>query len=273
MIGYYDSGLGGVGVYVECKSLMPEYSMVYYADTANCPLGDKTPDEIFFSTQAGVKILFEKGCNIVILACNTSTAIAIRRLQEEFKYLYPYKRILGIIRPVSEWLLEMNIAKEVNLALLATQATINSQFYNEELKSVGYTNVIDIVASGLVDCIESGSSSSALNTVLTVIFTPFAKQIPDLDIIILACTHYPLVAQQIRDKLLSMGAKQDIMLFIQAPSIAQKLLSYIQRHTSINLETSLTDQFFVTSNQQEFQEKLEKMFGIITNVQLIRPLS
>jgi glutamate racemase len=270
MIGFYDSGLGGIGVYVECKAILPEYSMVYYGDTVNCPLGDKTPDEIFLSTQKGVKALFEKGCNIVILACNTSTAIAVRRLQEEFKYLYPYKRILGIIRPVSEGLLEMDISKETNLALLATQATVNSQFYDEELKAAGYENVIDIVAPGLADCIESNPSDAELKSTLDRILIPFTDFIPDLDIVILACTHYPLVSQQIRNELLSLGAKPDIMLFIQAPSIAQKLSTYIQRHPSIYLETSLTDEFFVTSNPLEFQEKLQTIFGITTKVQLTK---
>jgi glutamate racemase len=264
MIGFYDSGLGGVGVMTECKKLLPNSSMMYYADTLQCPLGDKTPEEIYHATKQGVEFLWSQGCSLVVLACNTATALSIRRLQSE--NLHPHQKVLGIIRPVSEGLLEMGIKKTSVIAIIATAATIDSQFYDEELARVGYKKIIDIPSKGLADCIENQMPISELQALLQKILIPIGSNISKLDCVVLACTHYPLIEKEILAAFHNLGAKPQLKLFIQAPVIAQKLQVYLQNHTEIKIQNSGTVTFFATSNPLSFQVKLNHIYNIRTEV-------
>jgi glutamate racemase len=267
MIGFYDSGLGGVGVMIECKKLLPKSSMMYYADTAQCPLGDKTPEEIYQATKYGVDFLMSKGCSIVVLACNTATALSIRRLQSENHY--HNKKVLGIIRPVSEGLLEMGVKLDSTIGVMATAATIDSQFYDEELECVGYQNIVDIPSKGLADSIENQIPILELQALLQEILTPIRSNIKTLDCVVLACTHYPMIEKEILLAFHNLGAKPDLKLFIQAPVIAQKLQLYLKNHTEIEIKDGGEVKFFATLNPQSFQHKLQQIYSIKAEVEQI----
>jgi glutamate racemase len=264
MIGFYDSGLGGVGVMLECRELLRESSMMYFADTAQCPLGDKPPEAIYEATKRGVDFLLLQGCSLVVLACNTATAFSVRRLQSENQF--PNKKILGIIRPVSEGLLEMGIKSNSVIGIMATTATIDSQFYDEELERVGYQKIVDIPSKGLADAIENQVAIVELEATLKRIFTPIQHTLPSLDCVVLACTHYPLIEKQIQTILENMGSKPDLKLFIQAPVIAQKLHIYLQNHREIEIHDGGITKFFATSNPHSFQTKLNYIYHIDTEV-------
>jgi glutamate racemase len=260
MIGFYDSGLGGVGVMMECKKLLPNSSMMYYADTLQCPLGDKTAEEIDQATKQGVEFLWSQGCSLVVLACNTATALSIRRLQSENQHRN--QKVLGIIRPVSEGLLEMGIKTRSVIGIMATQATIDSQFYDEELDRVGYKKIIDIPSVGLADAIENQLPKNELQTLIHDILIPIKTEIPTLDCVVLACTHYPLIEKEILIAFHNLGAKPELKQFIQAPVIAQKLHIYLSNHSEIKIQNGGAVTFFATSNPQSFQDKLKEIYGI-----------
>jgi glutamate racemase len=267
MIGFYDSGLGGVGVMIECRKLMSESSMMYYADTAQCPLGDKTPEEIYQATKHGVDFLMSQGCSIVVLACNTATALSIRRLQSENHY--HNKKVLGIIRPVSEGLLEMGVETNSIIGIMGTTATIDSQFYDEELERVGYQNIVDIPSKSLADSIENQIPILELQALLQEILTPIRSNIKTLDCVVLACTHYPMIEKEILLAFHNLGGKPDLKLFIQAPVIAQKLQLYLKNHKEIEIKDDGVMKFFATLNPRSFQQKLQQIYSINVKVQQI----
>jgi glutamate racemase len=261
MIGFYDSGLGGLTILKQVIARFPHIATMYFADTARCPLGEKTNEEILAYTKSGVSFLFDQGCELVILACNTATAITIRELQNNWlPKVYPDKKLLGIVRPVSEKMLQIHTDKTINIGILATPATVNSGFYDEEMKSVGYKHIFSIPCSGLADAIE-GQDKKAINGTIDKVFTQNQEKIQQLDVLILACTHYPIIRNEINKKLHEYGAKESIRLLSQGNMIAERLVIYLQNHPEIKIETG-TNQYFVTNDPKEFETKMKLLFDI-----------
>jgi glutamate racemase len=260
MIGFYDSGLGGIGVYIECKKLLPNVSMMYFGDTKHCPLGDKSPQEIYSITQKGVEFLWSKGCNLVIVACNTATALAVRKLQNEYRS--DNKKVLGIIRPVSEGLQELTISTDRQIVILATKATIDSGFYTEELNSAGYSSISGVAMPGLADGIEKNLGKNQLKQLILQNFEASGLMFKQDDIFVLACTHYPLVTEDIKSVLREKYYIDDGFIFVQAPFIANKLVLYIQNHPEINLSEDQKDQWFVSGNRDEFEKSVKRLYGL-----------
>jgi glutamate racemase len=193
MIGFYDSGVGGLSILQEVSKQLSGYEFIYYGDTAHNPLGEKSPDQIYEITRQGVEFLFKKGCTVVVLACNTATSIAIRKLQNEWlPTTYPEKRVLGIVRPVSEYLIDHHISKDSQILLCATPATIASQFYIQELNDVGYTNIVPVAFPGLAYSIEQGDEA-ACDAIISTVFQSHRSLLADTTIALLVCTHYPII--------------------------------------------------------------------------------
>jgi glutamate racemase len=131
-IGIFDSGFGGLSIYREIKKLLPQYSYIYLGDTAQAPYGCLSFEEIYQNTLKAVQFLFDQGCHLVILACNTASAQALRTLQQTFLLeKYPQRRVLGVIRPCSEQV--MNWSQTGHIGLLATDATVCSNSYGIEI--------------------------------------------------------------------------------------------------------------------------------------------
>ena len=229
-VGIFDSGLGGLTVLDAVHKRLPDLPLVYLGDSANAPYGVRTSDDIFDLTTAGVQRLFNAGCDLVILACNTASAAALRRMQES--WVPEEKRVLGVFVPLIEALTERQWGdnsppREVetkHVALFATPATVSSRAFQRELafRAIG----VDVEAQacgGVVDAIEDGDMILADALVRSHV-DALKRKMPEPDAAILGCTHYPLVADVFQDAL---GA--DVKVFSQAGLVAESLADYLDR--------------------------------------------
>lgn len=229
-VGIFDSGLGGLTVLNAVQARLPEVEFVYLADSAHAPYGVRTPDDIFELTTAAVQRLFDAGCDLVILACNTASAAALRRMQE--RWVPSDKRVLGVFVPMIEALTERQWGdnsppREVavkHVALFATPATVSSRAFQRELafRAIG----VDVEAQacgGVVDAIEDGDMILAEALVQSHV-DALRRKMPDPDAAILGCTHYPLMQEAFQKAL---GA--EVKVFSQADLVAESLADYLKR--------------------------------------------
>ena len=193
-IGVFDSGYGGLTIYSEIKRLMPEYDYLYLGDNARAPYGTRSFDVVYEFTRQAVEFLFKQGCHLVILACNTASAKALRNIQQlDLPTLDPSRRVLGIIRPTVESI--GSITKSRHVGVLATEGTIKSMSYPLEIKKL----FPDIQVAG--KACPMWASLVEANEHLTPGADYFVKRDveallerdPDIDTVILGCTHYPLL--------------------------------------------------------------------------------
>ncbi|WP_375281429.1 glutamate racemase [Pseudooctadecabacter sp.] len=229
-VGIFDSGLGGLTVLDAVQKRLPDVPFVYYADSAHAPYGVRTADDIYDLTTKATQALFDAGCDLVILACNTASAAALRRMQEG--WVPEGKRVLGVFVPLIEALTERSWGdnsppREVgvkHVALFATPATVASRAFQRELafRAVG----VDVEAQacgGVVDAIEDGDMILADALVRSHV-DALKRKMPNPDAAILGCTHYPLMQAQFQDAL---GA--DVKVYSQANLVAESLADYLDR--------------------------------------------
>ncbi|MCE8536127.1 glutamate racemase [Ruegeria pomeroyi] len=233
-VGIFDSGLGGLTVLEAAQKRLPEVEFLYYADSAHAPYGVRTPEDIFQLTRAAVHDLWNRGCDLVILACNTASAAALRRMQEEG--VPPGKRVLGVFVPLIEALTERQWGdnsppREVevkNVALFATPATVASRAFQRELafRAIG----VDVEAQacgGVVDAIEEGDLILAEALVRSHV-DALKRKMPYPQAAILGCTHYPLMEPIFQDAL-----GPDVRVFSQGNLVAESLADYLERHPNM----------------------------------------
>ena len=229
-VGIFDSGLGGLTVLDAVSRRLPEVPFVYYGDNAHAPYGVRTHDDIFNLTCAAVERLWAEGCDLVILACNTASAAALKRMQET--WVPKDKRVLGVFVPLIEALTERQWGdnsppREVavkHVALFATPATVASRAFQRELafRAIG----VDVEAQpcgGVVDAIEQGDEILAEALVRSHV-EALKRRMPHPEAAILGCTHYPLMQKTFQDAL---GA--NVKVFSQANLVAESLTDYLQR--------------------------------------------
>ncbi|MBU3029302.1 glutamate racemase [Paracoccus marinaquae] len=229
-VGIFDSGLGGLTVQQAIAARLPEVPLVYLGDNAKIPYGVRTAEDIFDLTCAGVERLWQEGCDLVILACNTASAAALRRIQE--KWLPADKRVLGVFVPMIEALTERRWGdnsppREVtvkHVALFATPATVASRAFQRELafRAVG----VDVEAQpcgGVVDAIEMGDEILA-EALVTSHVEALLRRMPQPEAAILGCTHYPLVEATFQRAL-----GPQVKVYSQAGLVAESLADYLQR--------------------------------------------
>lgn len=226
-IGFFDSGLGGLLVLKATAKALPEYDYEYYGDTKNLPYGDKTEEQIFELTKAGVTHLFERGCVLVVIACNTASAETLRRLQDEFlPEAFPSRKILGVIIPVIEDVVESQCKR---VLLFATKRTVTSGKYHLELgkRNEINTKIEAIATPELVPLIENGDLDEAyviMERLIDAELTNGSK----VDGVILGCTHYTLLADRLRAHY-----TDTLTVFSQLEIIPQKLDEYLLKHQEI----------------------------------------
>lgn len=229
-VGIFDSGLGGLTVLDAVQRRLPEVPFVYFGDNAHTPYGVRTPDDIYELTTTAVSRMFEAGCDLVILACNTASAAALRRMQET--WVPRDKRVLGVFVPLIEALTERQWGdnsppREVavkHVALFATPATVRSRAFQRELafRAVG----VDVEAqacAGVVDAIEDGDLILAEALVRSHV-DALKRKMPEPDAAVLGCTHYPLVEQVFQEAL-----GPEVKVFSQANLVAESLADYLAR--------------------------------------------
>ncbi|KIC48557.1 aspartate/glutamate racemase family protein [Tateyamaria sp. ANG-S1] len=230
-VGIFDSGLGGLTVLDAAQKRLPDVDFIYLADSANAPYGVRTADNIYDLTTTAVQRLFDAGCDLVILACNTASAAALRRMQEG--WVPTNKRVLGVFVPMIEALTERQWGdnsppREVgvqHVALFATPATVASRAFQRELafRAIG----VDVEAQacgGVVDAIEDGDMILADALVRSHV-DALKRKMPEPQAAILGCTHYPLMQDEFQDAL---GA--DVAVYSQAGLVGESLADYLERH-------------------------------------------
>lgn len=225
-IGIFDSGYGGLTILSKIRESMPEYDYLYLGDNARTPYGTRSFEVVYEFTSQAVKTLFDRGCQLVILACNTASAKALRTIQQiDLPKIDPRKRVLGIIRPTVEYLGELTTSRHVGL--LATSGTIKSQSYPLEIKKL----FPDIIVSGeacpiWVPLVENGEAQSegADYFVRRHIDNLLAKD-DKIDTIILGCTHYPILYDKIRRY-----TPDHIKVVVQGEYVGRSLAHYMERH-------------------------------------------
>lgn len=230
-VGIFDSGLGGLTVLDAVSKALSDVPFVYYGDNAHAPYGVRDADDIYNLTTSALERMWDEGCDLVILACNTASAAALRRMQESF--LPTDKRALGVFVPLIEALTERQwgdnsppreVAVE-HVALFATPATVSSRAFQRELafRAIG----VDVEAQacgGVVDAIEDGDLILAEALVRSHV-DALKRKMPSPQAAILGCTHYPLMEETFQDAL---GA--DVKVYSQADLVAASLGDYLQRH-------------------------------------------
>lgn len=228
-IGVFDSGYGGLTILNSIRAVLPQYDYIYLGDNARTPYGTRSFEVVYQYTLECVKYLFEQDCQLVILACNTASAKALRSIQQnDLPRLYPSRRVLGVIRPTVEAI--GAITKTLHVGLLATEGTIRSMSYPLEVAKL----FPDIIIYGQscpmwVPLIEAGEhrNEGADYFVNKYVSLLFAQQ-ADIDTVILGCTHYPLLADSIRKFL-----PGHVNILMQGDIVANSLADYLMRHPEI----------------------------------------
>ena len=247
-IGIFDSGLGGLTVYDACTRRLPQHAFVYFGDNAHAPYGVRNAEDIFNLTCAGVERLWDEGCDLVILACNTASAAALRRMQET--WIPEGKRVLGVFVPLIEALTERQWGdnsppREVavkHVALFATPATVASRAFQRELafRAIG----VDVEAQpcgGVVDAIEAGDEMLAEALVKSHV-EALKRRMPRPEAAILGCTHYPLMQATFQEAL-----GPQVAVYSQANLVAESLADYLQRRPEF-VGTGTESKFLTTGD-------------------------
>ncbi len=257
MIGVFDSGFGGLTVLKGIVKHLPEYDYIYLGDSARAPYGHRSQEFIFkFTRQAG-DYLFKNGCELIILACNTASSEALRKIQREWlpKH-YNQKRVLGVIRPTAEE--AVKISKNNKIGVIGTQATILSKTYIKELKKLNSSiKVFQSSCPLLVPIIEAGEHNwQGTDLILKKYLNPLINN--KIDTLILGCTHYPILKSQIK-KIIN----KNIKIISQQDIIGLKLKDYLNRHLEIENKLNKSKQrtFLTTDLSNKFQKLGSKFFG------------
>jgi glutamate racemase len=259
-IGVFDSGYGGLTILSEIRKKLPEYDYLYLGDNARAPYGNRSFDIVYEYTLEAVKLLFSRGCHLVILACNTASAKALRTIQQQdLPSLDPNKRVLGVIRPSTEEIGQLTKSKHVGV--LATEGTVQSRSYILELEKFAPEIVVNQHACPLwVPLIESNkhNSDAGKNIISEDVFTLLSKD-PKIDTIVLGCTHYPLV-QGFLESLVSANVK----IVSQGDIVARKLDQYLKNHAEIEKKCSKKNsvQYLTTEDSKVFNENAARFLGI-----------
>ena len=230
MIGIFDSGYGGLTILNKIRQLLPEYDYLYLGDNARAPYGTRSFDVIYEYTLQAVNYLHEQGCNLIILACNTASAKALRTIQQ--RDINPDEvRVLGVIRPTVEVVPARTRTKHIGV--LATPGTVASESYVIELLKQDPTLVVTQQACPMwVPLIEAGEHlSEGADYFVEKYLTELLTRDPLIDTIILGCTHYPLLQDKIEDFL--KRTNRQISVIAQGTIVANSLQDYLLRHPDI----------------------------------------
>lgn len=260
-IGVFDSGLGGLTILRSFVRSMPEFDYIYLGDTARVPYGNRSRDAIYQFVREAVDYLFDQDCRLVILACNTASAEALRKIQREYlPRRYPDRRVLGVIIPTAEEVAGKAVRR---VGILATHGTVSAGTYVRELKKIDpHIAVYQQAAPLLVPLIENDAKHFAA-PILESYLRPLMRR--RVDAIVLGCTHYPMLKREIR-------AMAKVPVISQDELIARKLKNYLNRHPEIarTLSKKGTATLFVTDLTDAAQKQTRRWFGKATPLKKIR---
>ena len=258
-IGVFDSGYGGLTILDKIRGLMPEYDYIYLGDSARCPYGPRSFEVVYEFTLQAVSKLFELGCPLVILACNTASAKALRTIQQiNLPVIDATRRVLGVIRPTAECIGEITRSRHVGI--LATAGTIKSESYLLEIHKLSP----DIVVTGeacpmWVSLVENNEyQSEGADYFVKQHINRLLDKDPMIDTIILGCTHYPLLLDKIRQ-----FTPGHIRIIAQGEYVARSLRDYLNRHPEMDARCDKGGncRFLTTESENKFEESASIFLG------------
>lgn len=252
MIGVFDSGYGGLSILRQIRRRLPDYDYLYLGDNARAPYGSRSFDVVYRYTLQAVTELFARGCELVILACNTASAKALRSIQQQdLPHMAPDRRVLGVIRPTVEAVGDLTRTRHVGI--LGTQGTIRSKSYELEIAKFHP----DIVVTGQacpmwVPLVEYGEyASPGADYFVEQRLKDILSRDPQIDTLVLACTHYPLLMDKIVRFL-----PPHVRVVAQGDYVAASLADYLHRHPEMDekLTRGGTLHFLTTEDTEKFGE-------------------
>lgn len=255
-IGIFDSGFGGLSILKEVVKKLPQYDFVYLGDSARAPYGGRSQKTIYEFTKKGVDFLFNKGAVLIILACNTASSEALRKIQSDLKKEGKKgKNVLGVVIPAAEEAAEKT--KTGFVGVLATQATVRSKAFERELQKINSKiTVRQVPAPLLVPLIEAGEEKSQSANLLT---EKYVKSVlaPKIDTLILGCTHYGIIENKIKK------IAKGITLISEGKVVADKLKKYLSKHTEYesHLSKKKKIEFYTTDEEKSFDIHGSRFFG------------
>ena len=254
-IGVFDSGYGGLTILHGIRQLLPEYDYLYLGDNARTPYGPRSFEVVYEFTRQAVMKLFEMGCHLIILGCNTASAKALRTIQQhDIPQIDPDRRVLGVIRPTAEVIGSLTTSRHVGV--LATEGTIKSESYNLEIQKLHPDiQVTGVACPFWVPLVEYNEADSpGADYFVKKRIDQIMRLDPEIDTIILGCTHYPLLMPKIL-KYLPAGVR----VIPQGEYVADSLKHYLERHPQIEAKCSknATVHYLTTENPDKFKESAQ----------------
>lgn len=258
-IGIFDSGVGGLTVMKDIIHRLPSYDYLYLGDSARTPYGNRSFESIYQFTLECVEYLFSQGCHLIILACNTASAKALRTIQQrDLPRIAPEKRVLGVIRPTAE-VIGLH-SKTGHVGVLGTTGTVQSGSYEIEIKhQFPELSVHQLACPMWVPLVENNEyDKPGADYFVKKYLDQIQEQSANIDTLLLACTHYPLLLPKIREVLAT-----DISVISQGPIVAASLQDYLQRHPEIdeNCSKNGSRRFLTTDAPELFNHHATTFFG------------
>lgn len=270
-IGIFDSGYGGLTVMKEIVQKLPSYDYIYLGDNARSPYGNRSFDTVYHYTLECVKWFFDQGCPLVVLACNTASAKALRTIQQnDLSRIAPDKRVLGVIRPTTEVI--GNYTESRHIGILGTSGTVQSGSYEIEIhKFYPDINVHQEACPMWVPLIENNEhQSKGADYFVKKHLEGLVERAPEIDTILLACTHYPLMLDKIKEY-----APIGTTIISQGEIVANSLADYLRRHPEMEerISKGSSKHFFTTDSTEDFDNKATYFFGEEVNSKHLELLS
>lgn len=256
-IGVFDSGFGGLTILRGLVKKLPEYDYVYLGDSARAPYGSRSQETIYAFTKQAVDFLFAHDCELIILACNTASSEALRRIQQEhLPQVHPGKKVLGVIIPAAEAAVQKATGQKIGV--IATESTVASQAFVREIKKLDPSAaVFQNACPLLVPIIEAGEYRSEMTVaLLRKYLAPLLKK--KINILILGCTHYEILKQKIQAVV-----GKNVTVISESALVAKKLRNYLTRHPEIEqkLGKKRQRQFYSTDRTEKFTRLGSQFFG------------
>ena len=251
-IGVFDSGYGGLTILDKIREVLPEYDYIYLGDNARAPYGTRSFEVVYEFTRQAVNKLFDMGCHLVILACNTASAKALRSIQmNDLPQIDPARRVLGVIRPTVECVGE--ISKNQHIGVLATAGTIKSESYPLEIhKLFPEIQVSGTACPMWVSLVENNESQDeGADYFIRKYIDQLLSKDPQIDTVILGCTHFPILLPKIRQYI-----PDHISVSAQGEYVAESLKDYLKRHPEMDAKCTKNGncQFYTTEAEEKFSE-------------------
>lgn len=258
-IGVFDSGYGGLTVFKELVKALPEYDFIYLGDNARVPYGTRSFESVYKYTWQCVQALFAQNCNLVVLACNTASAKALRSIQQNnLLHLNEAKKVLGVLRPTTE--IADKLTQNGHLGIFATEGTVKSESYRIEIERFfPHIKVSQEACPMWVPLVENGHfDTEAADVFIRENIASLLQKDPDIDSVVLACTHYPLLEPKIKAFL-----PAHIQVISQGVLVAQSLADYLQRHPEVAQQCTKTGmrRFYTTDSPTSFSTLARVFLG------------